>query len=165
MEFEFDIEHSADSIRGTYREWWRARYGGAYRAALGACALGACAFFFMLILLYRSSHWALLTGVGITAGYAALLQTLRDQTVATVLKAIDVVGLRFRYHANDQRLRETGASTGAELRWDTFARVVRQPAHLLLVRKPEEAQSFVAMPLAQLPEGFEAFVNARIPGR
>jgi len=43
-----------------------------------------------------------------------------------------------------------------------FARVVRQREHLVLLRKPEAAQTFVALPLSQIPPEFEALARARI---
>jgi hypothetical protein len=160
MQFEFDIVHTEDGLRAVYREWWRARYGVAYWTAFGFAV-----FFFTAMFLLRSAHWPLVTGVAVSAAYAAFLQLLREQTIALVLKHAAILGLRFRYQADADSLRETSNVTTSEFRWSVLAKIVRQKDHLLLVRKPEEAQMFIALPLSQIPEGFETFVRERLVTR
>ena len=154
---EFEVEHTDEGLRAAYLEWWQVRFGRASRISF-VTLVGLVT----VMLLFRSTHWVLVAAATAVACYAALLASIRDQSVELALQNVGVIGRKFRYRASEDSLTEESSVGVFQMRWAVFARVVRQREHLVLLRKPEAAHTFVALPLSQVPPEFEALARARI---
>lgn len=153
---EFEVQHTDEGLRAAYGEWWRTRFGLASRVAF------VTLFGLLTVMLFlRSTHWALVVPATVVACYAGLLESIREQSKALALQQLGVVGRRLRYRVSEDSLTEESSIGVFEMRWAVFCRVVRQREHLLLFRKPEAAQAFIALPLSQIPPEFEALARAR----
>lgn len=158
MTFAFTIRHGEAGLRTLYRAWWRAVHG---RASAAAFALAtAFAFAWLVAPAVRTFATA---GVVLCAGFVALIQTAREQTVRRALDHLRrVPGGAFDYLATDASLLEQSALGRVELPWARFTRTREVAGYLLLQLGPPREPQFVALPLDQLPEGAAAFLAQRV---
>lgn len=155
---EFQVRHTAEGLRRIYTEWWRQRFGVAYGIAF---VLAVAAFTALLTL--RAAPWWLVSGTTLAVTYAAFLTTVRDTAIRLGLKHLEILGDGgLRYELDETGMKEISANGRHEIHWRVFDSVKRLPSALLVFRKPEESQTFVVLPLSQIPADAEAFIRARL---
>lgn len=155
---EFEVTHTPDGLRTLYRALWRRRFGN-WSLLAWAVAIGSA----LLMLAAASAPWYAVAAFTASVLFVAWTSSARDSATGfaiALLRRLDPPTLHLRL--TDEALHETTSVSSSELRWSEFERVDEVDGHLVLIRRPKEAQMFVALPLAALPAGAREFIEAHV---
>jgi hypothetical protein len=154
----FTVTHSDASVTAVYERWWTRRYASSRRMMLVIIAVASGYMYYR-----QEMNWFGVMILTLACAYAFFLEQVRATAIKLARQHYGLLaGSPLHYQLDEETLCEESSLGRFAIHWRAFAGVEDLEGYTLLLRKPIEAQQFLAFPRDQLPSEVAAFLRERV---